>query len=73
MAAVMHRQAATSLRFRRQLRRLTDGFHQAFLVGDALAGNVERRTVIDTGADNWKANGNVDACVQAEHFDGTMS
>ena len=45
----------------RQALGIFDGFDQAALVGDALAGDVEGGAMIDRGADNRQAEGDVDA------------
>src|SRR5471032_1132579 len=54
---------------RGQFSALTQGFQQAALVGNALARDVERRAVVNRGADHFQPHRHVDARLQAQHLD----
>src|SRR6478672_4175637 len=52
---------------------LAKSFDHATRLGDAFSGDIKGCSVVDGGADDGQSDGDVDACLDAEHFDGTVT
>src|SRR6266704_2874920 len=50
-----------------------DGGEEALVPGDATPGDVERRAMIDRGANDRKTEGDVDPAFEAVHLDGDVA
>src|SRR5689334_23235698 len=50
-----------------------NGGEQALVAGDAAAGDIEGGAVVDRGADDREAEGDVDAAFEAVHLDGDVA
>src|SRR5687768_7015371 len=55
-----------------EARREGDRFDHAGLIGEALAGDIERRAVVDRGTDNGQAEVYADASFEAVDLDGDV-
>src|SRR4051812_15204381 len=52
---------------------LSQRFNEAAFVGDALAGDVERRPVVDGSSNHGQTHGDVHAGLETEDLDGAMT
>src|SRR3954462_12862668 len=59
--------------FWRKLSCLPQGFDQAAFVGNALARDIEGRTMIDRSADHRQTDGDVHAGLQSQYLDRAMT